>query len=174
MYSYIWRNPEPIWVTSTHGATEKIPTSDHVRNTMKHCLHQPHLSHSTGQFGGNIQLLDSSWGAKDLDCISSIWSFKTPNYYKQCCDKHWGARVFIQLSLYKDVAISLTTFPTLYTSSLWLICFVTGSFYLLISLISFTHWVPNILITSLLKSQRGKQKKGIKVSYDHRSKFREM
>ena len=77
------------------------------------------------------------------------------------------------LSLYKDVAISLSTFPILYTSSLWLTCFVTGSLYLLISLIPFTHWEPNI-ITSLLKSQRGEQKKGIRLSYDHRSMFREM
>ena len=77
------------------------------------------------------------------------------------------------LSSYKDVAILFTTFPMLYISSQWLICFVTGSLYLLISLTYFTHWVPSV-ITSCLKSGRGRQKKRIRGSRDHRRLFREM
>ena len=39
----------------------------------------------------------------------------------------------------KEIMQLLTIFPTLYISSLWLIYFVTGNVYLLISLTSFTH-----------------------------------
>ena len=64
-----------------------------------------------------------------VQCSDSIFLYTTNDHHKSS----------YHLAPYKVNTLLLTILPLLYVSPLWLIYFVTGSLYLLISLTYFTH-----------------------------------
>ena len=78
-----------------------------------------------------------NWSIIDQkNSISSRCTIVILHFYALQKDHH--DKSSYQLSSYKVIKILLAIFPTPYISSPWLIYFVTGNLYLLISLIHFT------------------------------------
>ena len=85
-------------------------------------------------FGGKKNLIEV-----ELPYNTVVQVYNAVIHYFYTLQKHHRSQSSYHLSPYKVITVLLPVFPMLYISFPWLIYFVRGSFYPLISLTYFTH-----------------------------------